>query len=664
MQIADIAALKQSPYLAEVRAHELCRLWDCADRVRHEPGKTLYAEGDPANGFYVLLDGALEISASGHRVAVIHPSTVVGDAEVFATATRPATRPVSVKVHGDAPAELLYIPTERLIELIQETPALARAVGGALGGQTLNVVAEVVHVEDECQSPVPLSALADLLAQAVAETGRGLAVLVLRVVDAGPVEREPGPWNINRESVTASTLANTIQQRRNQYDYVFVDAQRVRDRGGIDAARELIDTRFIFCDVETDADMPPSFDAAGKKVIRARLVPPARRSRFASAASLAWLPFQLLAGGQRSFTPVPIELGATERRDCLRAHVDPGYLAGLWDKQHGTIALPELKYLEPDPPHGIPTASEVMACWARKLMGCQIWLALGGGGVLGFAHVELIRRMMEKKLPIDGIAGTSFGAVVGAFYGAAPMMDARSAEEGLPLGLWQLLHAGFPLQLGIAGAMVNSAALGRTIDALLGGVCLDDLYIPFRPVATDLASTEAAVIAGASVGFGVRCSGALAPLFTAVTTHKGRYVDGTAAALVPTKQAVIAAASQWGGDIIVASNVVPSPRPEEPPQPRLPGRIPRLVFDFNPIRRFVDTFREGTILLHRTGNFEASASDIWFSAPTTFNDFPFWKMGKATEVMNEAGRALEEQQIIQRIEAAYKDGLTRNPPPP
>ena len=48
----------------------------------------------------------------------------------------------------------------------------------------------------------------------------------------------------------------------------------------------------------------------------------------------------------------------------------------------------------------------------------KIGLALGGGGARGLAHVGVIRVLVEAGLPIDYIAGTSIGALVGGFYAA------------------------------------------------------------------------------------------------------------------------------------------------------------------------------------------------------------------------------------------------------
>jgi len=48
----------------------------------------------------------------------------------------------------------------------------------------------------------------------------------------------------------------------------------------------------------------------------------------------------------------------------------------------------------------------------------KVGLALGSGGARGFAHLGVIKILVEEGIPIDLIAGSSMGALVASFYGA------------------------------------------------------------------------------------------------------------------------------------------------------------------------------------------------------------------------------------------------------
>lgn len=55
----------------------------------------------------------------------------------------------------------------------------------------------------------------------------------------------------------------------------------------------------------------------------------------------------------------------------------------------------------------------------RKTVG----LALGGGGARGCAHIGVIKALTEAKIPIDRVAGTSIGALVGAVFASGKISD-------------------------------------------------------------------------------------------------------------------------------------------------------------------------------------------------------------------------------------------------
>ncbi len=60
----------------------------------------------------------------------------------------------------------------------------------------------------------------------------------------------------------------------------------------------------------------------------------------------------------------------------------------------------------------------------------KIGLALGSGGARGFSHLGVIKVLEQHQIPIDYIAGSSMGALVGAFYGAG-----QSVDQNVSIGL-------------------------------------------------------------------------------------------------------------------------------------------------------------------------------------------------------------------------------------
>ena len=78
-------------------------------------------------------------------------------------------------------------------------------------------------------------------------------------------------------------------------------------------------------------------------------------------------------------------------------------------------------------PEAVPdTAAVTLACRARPVEPVgrpRVGLALGGGGARGIAHISVLRKLEELHIPIDCIAGTSMGALVGAMYASGMSVD-------------------------------------------------------------------------------------------------------------------------------------------------------------------------------------------------------------------------------------------------
>ena len=110
-------------------------------------------------------------------------------------------------------------------------------------------------------------------------------------------------------------------------------------------------------------------------------------------------------------------------------------------------------------------------------------LALGSGGARGWAHLGVLQALREKGIQVDCIAGTSMGAVVGAFLAAGR----EDALLDLALHLdWKRLRQFFwEVSLSRSGLTDGRRLLEETQN-LLGMREFRELSLPFRCVATDL----------------------------------------------------------------------------------------------------------------------------------------------------------------------------------
>jgi NTE family protein len=178
----------------------------------------------------------------------------------------------------------------------------------------------------------------------------------------------------------------------------------------------------------------------------------------------------------------------------------------------------------------------------RSLIG----LALSGGAARGMAHVGVLRELENAGVPIDFIAGTSAGSIVGGAYAAGMPID---EIEQMALKLrWRDVGRVTLSRLGIQ----SNLRLEELIRERFPVTRFEDLKIPFSAVATDLHTGEPVVMSGeGDLPSAIRASCALPGWYVPVIDEKGRQlVDGGLVANIPA-----AAARALGAELVIAVDV-------------------------------------------------------------------------------------------------------------
>ena len=226
---------------------------------------------------------------------------------------------------------------------------------------------------------------------------------------------------------------------------------------------------------------------------------------------------------------VPIDLQTSMK--AVRLPEDSSGAATFW-------RTGSLRYLEAARSPLGATAARL----ARLLRGRSVGLALGGGGALGFSHIGLLRVLERANIPIDYVAGVSFGSIVAAVY----------AGGGLKT-LELLIRQRRRLALNVLACLATTNGIGRHVDRITGHLHLGETEIPFFPVGLDMESGQEYVLPDGTLGEGVRSSSCMPGVFPAMNHGGKRLVDGGVINNVPAT-----VAWQAGADFIIASNVIPS----------------------------------------------------------------------------------------------------------
>ncbi|UXI69318.1 patatin-like phospholipase family protein [Tahibacter amnicola] len=195
------------------------------------------------------------------------------------------------------------------------------------------------------------------------------------------------------------------------------------------------------------------------------------------------------------------------------------------------------------------------------LAGAKTCLVLGGGGARGAAHIGVLKVLERERIPIDCIAGTSMGAVVGGLYAAGYHADdIERVLEGID---WKDMFRDDPpraelpmrrkedelrflggIELGLKDgsiALPRGMIQGQKMQLLLRRLMLstatlktfDELPIPFRSVATDIADGAKVIFSDGDLAMAIRASMSVPGAFAPVRYRGKLMVDGGVVDNVP-----------------------------------------------------------------------------------------------------------------------------------
>ncbi len=147
-------------------------------------------------------------------------------------------------------------------------------------------------------------------------------------------------------------------------------------------------------------------------------------------------------------------------------------------------------------------------------------IALGGGGMKGLAHVGVLSVLESNQLIPDRVAGTSVGAIIGGLYaaGASPAEIRQWMEE-------HPLHKLMSLRLD-GSSLLDLDPLREFLDGKIGSVRLEELPVPFFPVATDLESGQRVVLGEGPAIDAILASASIPGIFPPVEWEGRMLVDG------------------------------------------------------------------------------------------------------------------------------------------
>lgn len=224
------------------------------------------------------------------------------------------------------------------------------------------------------------------------------------------------------------------------------------------------------------------------------------------------------------------------------------------------------------------TAAAANSTDATASASPRICLALGGGGARGAAHVGVLEALQQLRIPVDCIAGTSGGAIVGGLYSAGftpqelqttlERSDLQTSMAGKqPRSLLSYSDKQYQLEyllrveFGYANGkfffpqgIIAGNDPGRILNVLTLAMQpnsdFNKLPIPFRAVATDIDTGKQVVLDHGSLAEAMRASMSVPGVYAPVEIDQHLLVDGGLVDNLP-----VDVARQMGADVVIAVNV-------------------------------------------------------------------------------------------------------------
>ncbi|MDX1606056.1 MAG: patatin-like phospholipase family protein, partial [Candidatus Competibacterales bacterium] len=207
----------------------------------------------------------------------------------------------------------------------------------------------------------------------------------------------------------------------------------------------------------------------------------------------------------------------------------------------------------------------------------RIGLVLSGGGARGIAHIGVLRVLEQWRVPIDAIAGTSMGAIVGGAYAAgvpvaemerligeldwADLFRDSPPRERFSNRRKQDQRADLIASVGLRGGEIllpEGAVSGQKLDLFLRDLVapaaeidrFNRLPIPFRAIATDLVTGEPVVFSRGPLETALRASMSIPGLIAPLQARETLLVDGGLVRNLP-----VDVARQLGAEVVIAVNL-------------------------------------------------------------------------------------------------------------
>lgn len=550
--------LKRNPIFSALGEEVLGQLADCLRTISHEKGTLLLRDGDPVDGLYLIRSGRVRVITAvgpdektiaylGRGDAVGELSMLTGEVQEFSAIL-------------DTPCEFLVLSKKEFDVILETHPLVGISLSRALSRR----LAVSFHPPQEHSKQPQIVALfpglpreASLLstvnmAISLVEQTRRKVVLLDISPRSGDVAQSLGlhpplttEANFRPEDLQDfPALHRSIVTHPSGLEILSIHPQALK--GGllssVPSLLGILKDQYDFTLIQIPVEKDPLSAAVLQEADKVLYL------RWDQATDLGDQTFQILQEllGTATTTVWTVSLQHPSGLGAPTADFRIPWLESF-HQPFRESGLPYLSYSQ---------GAAAMAGFeriARALGKLRVGLAMGSGAAYGYTLVGLLKVFEREGIPIDMVAGTSMGALLGGFFAAGKTPTEIEEVSRTITKHWLFQNIMGDITFPLSGFLAGQT-LSAFLRSVIGTIEFQQLPIPFAAVATDIRSGHEVVMKEGRVTDAIRASTSLPILFKPLL-HKGRYlVDGGLVNPVPTSTV-----ANMGADILISVNLTAKP---------------------------------------------------------------------------------------------------------
>lgn len=571
--------LRQIPLFSNLTDPQLDFIASRSRLTEYEKGAVIYTKGDPPDAFYGLVSGRVQVLAPGvsgkpEILEILHRG------DHFGTISLLTNEPHSVTTQAMNDSILMKLKQSDFDAMLKEIPEVAIQLSTSLSRRLRQKDFPSKQVFESTlisiYSPLRGTGRTTYAINLAASLGKETLKRVLLVgispdgdsiAQALGIESPQTPMRLKGVSLDQSRAAGSILKHPNLlFDTLSIahDPKVLTDVPQVSPLLSYLANMYHY----VITDLPHEMDrTVFKALVQADWIHLVSHPTYEHLGATAQFIQELVKTVQQASDRVKVVVHETSQEVA----------ANEWSLilEHKVYAtLPAVTAL-PAPGHPVILAhpdweySKAVRRVSREIGEVLMGLVLGSGAAMGLSHIGVLRVLEKEKIPIDIIAGSSIGALIGAFWASgldSKELEAIAGEFRSKRSLLKLIDLTIP-KFGIfTGRRITKLLANR-----LGDLTFRDLKIPLKVTACNYARRELVILDEGSVVRAVRASVSIPAIFEPVKVRGHWLIDGGVLDPVP-----VDVLTRMGVHKVIAVNTLPSPADIQKRQQEMAEEMHRL----------------------------------------------------------------------------------------